>query len=325
ANKVGPLLPADRVEQFAAALGVPAQLLDGAGESQIVAPDGTVLAQAPRAGEAVVVADVDLASVAPVRRSRRRPELYTSLAEERTATPTPVEPGGVTVAALSSVDQFDRALAAGARLVVLPEFTEPPADLAEVAADVLVVSTALVDGAHVARLTLGGDLLGEQRQLHHTDRHPGVSVLGDRLDVVDTELGRVAMLVGDDVLYPELGRMAAIDGCHILTVSHAPTAEWEVRLGLPERGAENRVCVVAAAPPGPIGGTVLLSPPAASLWAPTPDEAYDGTINTPVAIEADGGAAIGPIHPDRALRREISRDTDVVGGRPWQRSAALVG
>ncbi|MFD0475523.1 carbon-nitrogen hydrolase family protein [Nonomuraea thailandensis] len=50
ANKVGPLIPADRLAQVSAGLGVPAEWLHGAGESQIVAPDGTVVERAPRAG-----------------------------------------------------------------------------------------------------------------------------------------------------------------------------------------------------------------------------------------------------------------------------------
>ncbi|MDA0638623.1 carbon-nitrogen hydrolase family protein, partial [Nonomuraea sp. MCN248] len=59
ANKVGPLIPADRLAQVSAGLKVPAEWLHGAGESQIVAPDGTVVARAPRTGEAVVVAEID--------------------------------------------------------------------------------------------------------------------------------------------------------------------------------------------------------------------------------------------------------------------------
>src|SRR6185436_5759996 len=60
ANKVGPLLPVHQLPAIAARLGVPPEWLHGAGESQIVAPDGTVVAKAPRTGEAVVVADIDV-------------------------------------------------------------------------------------------------------------------------------------------------------------------------------------------------------------------------------------------------------------------------
>ncbi|MFD2352060.1 nitrilase-related carbon-nitrogen hydrolase [Nonomuraea ferruginea] len=82
ANKVGPLIPADRLAQVGAGLGVPVGWLHGAGESQIVAPDGTVVARAPRTGEAVVVADIDPAA-ADAGRARllatRRPARYAAI------------------------------------------------------------------------------------------------------------------------------------------------------------------------------------------------------------------------------------------------------
>ena len=43
ANKVGPLLPEEHLPAMSANLGVPPEWLHGAGESQIVAPDGTVV------------------------------------------------------------------------------------------------------------------------------------------------------------------------------------------------------------------------------------------------------------------------------------------
>jgi predicted amidohydrolase len=48
ANKVGPLVPEDMVDGISAATGIPVEFLSGAGESQVVAPDGTVLAIASR-------------------------------------------------------------------------------------------------------------------------------------------------------------------------------------------------------------------------------------------------------------------------------------
>ena len=44
----------------------------------------------------------------------------------------------------------------------------------------------------------------------------------------------------------------------------------------------------------------------------------------PVAIEAVDGAASGVIHPRRALQREISKDTNLVDGRPWRGADVLV-
>ncbi len=44
ANKVGPLVPERSIAAVAERVGVPVERLHGAGESQIVAPDGTVVA-----------------------------------------------------------------------------------------------------------------------------------------------------------------------------------------------------------------------------------------------------------------------------------------
>ncbi len=86
ANKVGPLVPDRSIAMVAERVGVPADLLHGAGESQIVAPDGTVVAVGPRTGEAVVIADLDVGAAddkarpdgTDVMRSRR-PELYDAI------------------------------------------------------------------------------------------------------------------------------------------------------------------------------------------------------------------------------------------------------
>ena len=89
ANKVGPLVPDRSIAMVAERVGVPADRLHGAGESQIVAPDGTVVAIGPRTGEAVVVADIDVALADDKRRpdgtdviGSRRPELYGPIADE---------------------------------------------------------------------------------------------------------------------------------------------------------------------------------------------------------------------------------------------------
>ena len=89
ANKVGSLLPAGRAAEFSEALGVPAEALQGAGESQIVDPDGTVVVKAPPTGEAVVAADIDLSRCRPQRLDGRRPRVYGPLARPDTAIPAP--------------------------------------------------------------------------------------------------------------------------------------------------------------------------------------------------------------------------------------------
>lgn len=88
ANKVGLLVPPAMADIVAARMNISPDFLHGAGESQIVAPDGTVLARAPKTGEAVVWADIDVSLADDKRRPdgsdilrARRPALYCPLAQ----------------------------------------------------------------------------------------------------------------------------------------------------------------------------------------------------------------------------------------------------
>ncbi|MFO7537218.1 MAG: carbon-nitrogen hydrolase family protein [Chloroflexota bacterium] len=83
ANKVGALVPPEMLTAVADRLQIAPEQLHGAGHSQIVAPDGTVLAQAPSSGEAIIWADIDLAQADNKTRpdgtdimQTRRPSLY---------------------------------------------------------------------------------------------------------------------------------------------------------------------------------------------------------------------------------------------------------
>jgi len=89
ANKVGPLVPGAMVAPISAATGIPVEFLGGAGDSQIVSPDGEVLAHAKTSGEEIIFADIDPALADQKRRpdgtdvfSSRRPELYQDIARD---------------------------------------------------------------------------------------------------------------------------------------------------------------------------------------------------------------------------------------------------
>jgi len=89
ANKVGPLIPADQLAMASQFTHIPQHYLYGAGESQVVAPDGTVIARASLANEEVLIADIDPRWADDKRRpdgnsiiAHLRPEIYRPLAEE---------------------------------------------------------------------------------------------------------------------------------------------------------------------------------------------------------------------------------------------------
>ncbi|MCY4273644.1 MAG: carbon-nitrogen hydrolase [bacterium] len=326
ANKVGPLLPAEQVPAFSQALGVPPEALNGAGESQVVAPDGTVMAMGPRTGEAVVVADLDLSLVEPDRLRRRRPEVYRPLAQSHTARPavgrdTEVIAGCVPGARRNPA-LVEEAVAAGAFLVVLPELTSPPTNISP---GVLVVTTARRDGRHFGQVWSAEGLVHEQAQIHYCDRFPDATRLGTEVSLYPAPFGDLAVVVGDDHRYPEFFRLAAVAGAHLVVVCWQPEHRWECDLALVERAAENRISVAACGLPGPLAATMLLNPPADSLWNPHRSTPYTGTINTPASqrVQPDDELLVGTLHPGRALNREVSKDTDLVGGRPWQASAVL--
>ena len=390
ANKVGTLVPADRIEALGAALGVPPEALHGAGESQIVAPDGSVLVKAPAVGEHVVSAVIDLTDVDRLRAARpgprRRPALYAPLAGPRTADPPAGSAETLLVAAATGPDGAARALrerhpngqgrpgdddtatptggaapavgrgnavrelqehhpnerpggpdtatpTGGAAprepqepvrlsLLVLPELTEPPAVLPP---GMTVVFSRREGHRHVGVVADASGILLEQPQLHDTPRLPWARGSGTELRTVDLPWGRLAVIIGDDIRLPEVARLAAVQGVNVLATCHRPEAPADVDPMLLERAAENRLCIVAASPGGPIAGCVLIDPPADSLWSPDRSQPFDGTINRPTPRRIEPGAeyVIGTIHPHRAARREVSRLTDLVAGRSRAAAARL--
>ncbi|MFC6879297.1 nitrilase-related carbon-nitrogen hydrolase [Actinomadura yumaensis] len=343
ANKVGPLLPAAHLPAVSARLGVPAERLHGAGESQIVAPDGSVVAKAPRTGEAVIVADIDPAAADDKTRpdgtdvfAARRPELYAPIVSP--PRPRSAPPGAARVMAAvalpdgpaDAVALTREAAARGAELIVLPELAfGPGASVARVTRELAraldgtgahAVTSARDGDRHTGFLTSANGLAGTQWQLHRSARHAAwATTLGDRLEVFSLPWGRLAIVVGDDALYPETARLAAIADADVVAVPFTPCEPWETELGLPERAAENRLNVVAA---GDSAGLVLALPGDFTLWTEWED-GFTGRISHPLVTRAEAPLTLAPVHPARAVNRLVSKNTDLVGHRPWQAVAAL--
>lgn len=356
ANKVGPLVPDDLRPAVAARLQIDPAWLDGAGESQIVAPDGTVLARAPRRGEAVVWADIEPARADDKRRpdgadlmADRRPALYRPLAappadgaypaaaaQALAAVYRPAARGPQAVAeALAAIAQAE---AAGVRLLALPELFHLPADADPAAAaattsgllaairaalhgSCLVALSMVEDGQHVGLLVGREGVVVRQPQLHPAGRQRWIRP-GETLPVADVGWARVALVVGNDALFPETFRLAALAGAEVVAAITAAVEPWELRLGFAERAAENRVNLLAAAD---TGGAIYAVAEDFTLWTPWRHRPFDGCINTPVVTPAGLGLTTAAIYPAAAHNKQVSHRTHLLANRPWRLAGPLVG
>ncbi|MGB0100767.1 MAG: carbon-nitrogen hydrolase family protein [Nocardioides sp.] len=340
ANKVGPLVPERSIAMVAERVGVPVERLHGAGESQIVAPDGTVVAIGPRSGEAVVVADIEVDLADDKCRpdgtdvmAARRPELYRPIIEPPRGRQRPAGADELVTAVVCPGDGDDirallaDALASGAALVVLPELADidPDEVVVALAGSEALVAMSVAEGDGHVGVVLGaaGDVL-RQPQLHASARHGWATALGDGLAVVDLPWGRLALVVGDDALYPETFRLAAFQDVDVVAVPFTTQTAADLDPLLLERAAENRINVAVASRRGEYGGGALF--PLSTdftLWAP--DRApFSGVISRPEPVLADGPVSVATLRPACAVNRFVSKGTDLVDGRPWELAGVLV-
>ncbi len=362
ANKVGPLVPEEMIEGISAATGIPLEFLCGAGESQVVAPDGTVLAMASRDQAEYIYADIDVALATDKRRpdgtdifASRRPELYQAIASDPAgqALPNQVGPAEIPAAIIQlahaadieeAVARVREAVDQGARLIALPPL---PGDLEQLeqasafGAEVITALTAVCGAACVAtalvRRTGDGEmrycavlidssgLVLEQPQVHASRRH-AFSRLAGQFDVVDTPHGRLAVLTSDDSIYPESFRLLAMAGAEVALVPLSPLEDWELATGLLERSAENRINLLVApdtASRGPGFITSLQSD--FTVMTEWQDRAFDGLLSQPEWYRSNGepGVHCATVRPANAANKVVSLNTDLLTDRPWNLSAAI--
>lgn len=349
ANKVGPLVPAHSIQMVAAKVGVPIDRLHGAGESQIVAPDGTVVAIGPLTGEAVVIADIDVSLAADKTRpdgtdviASRRPELYGPLAEEPRGRRAPSGADELLTAVLSlegadPVADIVSALAQGAQLIVLPELAAYADGSAQGALDerlstealaallagtsALIVTSMVDAGAHVALVISADGVVARQPQLHRSARHGELSLPEAGADPVlihQAPWGRLAVVVGDDALYPETFRLAALADADVVAVPFTVAEAHDMDLLMLERAAENRLNLAVASRRHPEFGAGALVPLDGdfTLWGDWANP-FAGVISCP-QLRLAGAVEIATLRPACAMNRFVSKGTDVVDGRPWR-------
>lgn len=362
ANKVGPLVPEAMIDGISAATGIPLEFLCGAGESQVVAPDGTVLAMASRDQAEYIYADIDVSLARDKRRpdgtdifASRRPELYGAIAADPAQQPPAVGSGTAEVSAaivqLAHAADIDEACArvreaeaAGARLIALPplpgdlEHLEQAAAFGEqvvtaltTACGAALVATALVRRSANGTMQYSAMLIGsdgivlQQPQVHPSQRH-AFSDLVDSFQSVDTPYGRLAVITSDDSIYPETFRLLAMAGVEVALVPLSPLEDWELLTGLLERSAENRINLLVApdsASHGP--GFITSLQTDFTVMTEWRERAFDGLLSQPEWHRNDAQAGVfgAAVRPANASNKVVSLNTDLLANRPWELSAII--
>ena len=360
ANKVGSLIPEEQLEPVSSAIHIPSYFLAGAGESQIVAPDGTVLAKAPITGEAVIYADIIVDAATNKRRpdgtdifASRRPELYGAISKAPKSqdhkpgterlTSAIIQPNGDGDSAIN--DAANQLLAfhdKSIQLVTLPELffissehkdVAKTLELSILAVESLkrscapgqLVATSILekhgnDLFHFGVLIDQSGIVFRQAQLHRCNRHSEEIKLGDEINIYQNEFAAIAVIVGDDSIYPETFRLAAIAGAEVVALPCNVQETWEIETGLVERAAENRLNIIAASNPTIAGASIICALPYDfTILTPWEHRKFDGNINFPIIHKASRspGILIQDVFPRAASNKMVSHNTDVLNGRPW--------
>ena len=90
-----------------------------------------------------------------------------------------------------------------------------------------VVGIAEVDEGHIynTAVVVGpGGVLGSYRQTHVAPADAELFTPGGEWTVLDLEVGRVGLLIGNDALFPEAGRVLALRGCDLIVCPAAMVA-----------------------------------------------------------------------------------------------------
>jgi len=335
ANKVGGLVPPHMAQVVADRLKIPAEAVAGAGESQILAPDGTILAKAPMLGEAAIFADIEVDSALNKLRpdgtdilTSRRPALYAPIADSPSPRLTPAGADSITAAvyqpASNDINELIEVIKQtnDIQLIVLPELTFQPENIQNVLkdTDVYVVTSIQENDSHTGILINKDGILLKQPQLHTCGRHPWGTKLGDKLEVIDLPFGRLAIVVGGDAIYPEVFRLAALQDVDVVAVPTQVLESWEMSHGFLERAAENRMNLVVATQPSDAGSSAIFAlDKDFTLWTQW-EKAFDGNINYPIITRAENIAGLtkANIYPAQASNKVISQKTNLIENRPWQ-------
>lgn len=141
-------------------------------------------------------------------------------------------------------------------------------ELARESGVTIVAPTAFLPDPHdkvIRNLTAifgpSGELLGTQAKIMLNQFDQTFCQPGSTWDVVHTEVGALGIMIGSDVLYPEVGRVLAFQGAEVLVAPGActsPALYNKLRSGILARMQDNQLFAVSAYA---VGGNFLHSDP----------------------------------------------------------------
>ena len=299
ANKVGLLIPQkpdsqEEDEILSSHCVIPDEYLVGVGQSQIVSPDGKVLAKITNNKEGFAFADINLEECDANKKQfrpdgtdfikQRRPELYqgpilsiNQALQQEEGSRVPITANAAIFATYKSNEQAIEDVCHYIEnnlsdIIQLPELffiadksvTNNAKQREQIAclskqlinqvSSVLrpfqyVCTSLVIDGAHQAVIISEHGLFATQQQLHFCQRYQWTA-LGDDLNIIELPLEQgninLAMLTADDANMPEIVKLAASSGIHVLLVPFDIQEACEVEYNLLSRATENRICIVAA-------------------------------------------------------------------------------
>ena len=112
-----------------------------------------------------------------------------------------------------------------------------------------VCTSLVIDGMHQAVIIGENGLVASQKQLHFCNRVQWTA-LGDEINIIALPLEQgiinIAMLTADDANIPEVVKIVAARGIHLLLVPFDIQQPSEVEYSLIARATENRICILAA-------------------------------------------------------------------------------
>jgi predicted amidohydrolase len=87
----------------------------------------------------------------------------------------------------------------------------------------------------VGLLVSQNGILYKQGQTHSCGHLPWVTHLDDVISIYEASWGKVALLVGQDIIFPEMAKIATLKDADLLIVMTHILEDWETNLGLLSR------------------------------------------------------------------------------------------